>query len=106
MRSDHVVVALSVLVPRARAVLVAQHSPCETSCGNVLDSTTADQIVCDDADYGTTAGKVLQSCVTCESTSSYTVTDQSQPESDLQAMLCMFLKEPLIFSLLMNDLNS
>ncbi|KAJ3558868.1 hypothetical protein NPX13_g9628 [Xylaria arbuscula] len=88
MRYSHVVVvALSALAHRTGAVLVAQHSPCETSCGNVLDSTTTDQIVCNDADYGTSAGKVLQSCVTCESTSSYTITGQGQPESDLQAML-------------------
>ncbi|KAI0525368.1 hypothetical protein F5B22DRAFT_589600 [Xylaria bambusicola] len=102
MRRSHVVVALSALAHRACAVLVAQHSPCESSCGNVLDSTTQDQIVCNDADYGTSAGKVLQSCVTCESRSTYTVTGQNQPASDLQAMLfnmrytaaqCIFYKD-------------
>ncbi|KAI1429603.1 hypothetical protein F5Y12DRAFT_413087 [Xylaria sp. FL1777] len=86
MRSGQVIVAVSALAHKAHAVLVAQNSPCDQNCGNVF-KTTPDQIVCNDADYGTTAGKVFQSCVACESTSSYVNTDGSEPESDLQAML-------------------
>ncbi|GAP93226.1 putative lpxtg-domain-containing protein [Rosellinia necatrix] len=87
MRFGQVIIALGALARKARAVLVAHHSPCETNCGNVLDATAADQVVCDDADYGTTPGKVFQSCVTCESTSPYEITDGNQTTSDLQAML-------------------
>ncbi|KAI0913271.1 hypothetical protein F4823DRAFT_577663 [Ustulina deusta] len=87
MRSDQVIIALSALAHQAQAIIVAQNSPCEKNCGNVLNMDTVDQIVCDDADYGTTAGKVFQSCVACESTSPYAITNGNQPESDLQAML-------------------
>ncbi|TGJ80897.1 hypothetical protein E0Z10_g7858 [Xylaria hypoxylon] len=86
MRPGQVIVAFA-LAHTAQAVFVAHNSPCSVNCGNVLDSTTSDQIVCYDANYGTTAGKVFESCVTCESTSPYTTTDGNETESDLQAML-------------------
>ncbi|KAI8633273.1 hypothetical protein F5Y19DRAFT_295047 [Xylariaceae sp. FL1651] len=87
MRSSWTVVALGALAHNAQAVFVANKSPCEVNCGNVLQATTTDQIVCDDGAYGTTSGKVYQSCVTCESTSSYTTTEANSTVSDLQAML-------------------
>ncbi|KAI3321777.1 hypothetical protein HD806DRAFT_146914 [Xylariaceae sp. AK1471] len=87
MRFSRTITALGALAHNVRAVLVAQNSPCQTNCGNVLDATTADQIVCDDASYGTTSGKVFQSCVACESTSPYITTERNQTISDLQAML-------------------
>lgn len=90
MRSGHAIVAFGALAHTAQAVFFASNSPCQVNCGNV-DTTTADQIVCDDANYGTTAGKVYQSCVACESTSQYVTDDGSHTVSDLQAMLCMFL---------------
>ncbi|KAI0456797.1 hypothetical protein F5B21DRAFT_466761 [Xylaria acuta] len=87
MRSGHAIVALGALAHTAQAVFVASNSPCQTNCGNVLDATPVDQIVCDDADYGAATGKVFQSCVTCESTSQYVTDDGSHTQSDLQAML-------------------
>ncbi|KAI0834649.1 hypothetical protein F5Y06DRAFT_278536 [Hypoxylon sp. FL0890] len=70
------------------AVLVANGSPCWTQCGNVPQSTTEDQIVCDQTAYSaTSAGQVFQACVGCESTSSYTTTQGQQNVSDLQYML-------------------
>ncbi|KAI1171939.1 hypothetical protein F4777DRAFT_582400 [Nemania sp. FL0916] len=87
MRSGLAIITLAALGKEARAVLVAPNSPCQTNCGNVLTSTTDDQIVCHDADYGTTAGKVFQSCVACESTSAYVTSDGNRTESDLQAFL-------------------
>ncbi|KAI1113754.1 hypothetical protein F5Y14DRAFT_204621 [Nemania sp. NC0429] len=87
MRSRQAIITLGVVVHGARAVYVAHNSPCLASCGNVPQGTSLDQIVCDDADYGTTTGKVFQSCVACESTSSYVTTSGDRPESDLQAML-------------------
>ncbi|KAI1310181.1 hypothetical protein F5Y03DRAFT_347174 [Xylaria venustula] len=86
MRSSQAIIALSALAPGTHAVFVTPNSPCATNCGNV-PQTTVDQIVCNDADYGTTSGKVFQSCVTCESTSSYETNDGDETESDLQAML-------------------
>ncbi len=103
MRSDQVIIALSALAHQAQAIIVAQNSPCEKNCGNVLNMDTVDQIVCDDADYGTTAGKVFQSCVACESTSPYAITNGNQPESDLQAMLCMFSNGPPLLIYVANE---
>ncbi|KAI0205239.1 hypothetical protein F4808DRAFT_411013 [Astrocystis sublimbata] len=87
MLSGHAIIALSALARTTQAVFVASNSPCQTNCGNVLDATTPDQIVCKDADYGTTAGKVYQSCVACESRSQYITDDGNRTVSDLQAML-------------------
>ncbi|KAI1354922.1 hypothetical protein F5Y01DRAFT_271681 [Xylaria sp. FL0043] len=86
MRFGLTIVTLGALAHNGHAVLVAQNSPCETNCGNVF-TTTPDQIVCNDADYGTSSGKVFQSCVTCESQSTYIDPDEHEPKSDLQAML-------------------
>ncbi|KAI0408033.1 hypothetical protein F4802DRAFT_594480 [Xylaria palmicola] len=87
MRSGHRIVALGALVSGAHGILVAPNSPCQVNCGNVLDATPVDQIVCDDSDYSTATGKILQSCVACESASTYTYNDGKQSASDLQAML-------------------
>ncbi|KAF2970327.1 hypothetical protein GQX73_g3216 [Xylaria multiplex] len=87
MHSSQVVVVLSALAHPAHAIFVARDSPCSSNCGNVLDATVADQIVCEDANYATTTGKVFQSCVTCESTSPYTTINGDETQSDLQAML-------------------
>ncbi|KAI5924154.1 hypothetical protein F4810DRAFT_146760 [Camillea tinctor] len=76
------------LLRSSAALLVADGSPCGTDCGNVLDSTTSDMIVCDEGTYRlTSAGQVFQSCITCESTSSYYTTEGSRNTSDLQGML-------------------
>ncbi|KAI0490412.1 hypothetical protein F4859DRAFT_457969 [Xylaria cf. heliscus] len=87
MRSGLAIVTLGALAHTARAVFVAPNSPCQVNCGNVLDATTVDQIACSDSDYGTTAGKVYQACVSCESTSQYVTDDGNRTLSDLQAML-------------------
>ncbi|KAJ8113374.1 hypothetical protein ONZ43_g5168 [Nemania bipapillata] len=60
MRSVQAIVALGAIVRQAQAVFVAPNSPCGQNCGNVF-TTTPDQIVCDDPDYGTTSGKVFHS---------------------------------------------
>ncbi|KAI1340927.1 hypothetical protein F5Y15DRAFT_422804 [Xylariaceae sp. FL0016] len=70
------------------SLLVADNSPCATNCGNVLDATTPDMIVCDDTSYSlTSAGQVFESCITCESTSAYGTTTANKSESDLNYML-------------------
>ncbi|CCT65679.1 uncharacterized protein FFUJ_02644 [Fusarium fujikuroi IMI 58289] len=62
---------LSLLGP-AVAILVADNSPCGTVCGNVLDATTNDDVVCQEGDYTSGAGIVFQQCLTCEQSSDYT----------------------------------
>jgi hypothetical protein len=90
MRSGRTIIALGALAYEVQAVLVANNSPCAKDCGNFSDRTGDDEIVCEDGDYGTTSGKVFQSCVACESTSSYATTYGNHTVSDLQAMLCTF----------------
>ncbi|KAI1487284.1 hypothetical protein F5X96DRAFT_650667 [Biscogniauxia mediterranea] len=88
MRSLLATFVLGAFAPYAAAVIVADGSPCEIQCGNVLDSTTPDMIVCDEYDYSvTSAGKVFDACVTCESTSPYETTEGGKNVTDLQYLL-------------------
>ncbi|KAK3377794.1 centromere/microtubule binding protein cbf5-like protein [Podospora didyma] len=69
----------------ATALLVAPDSPCSTYCGNVLQSTSADEIVCDDGSYsGTAAGVVFEKCIECELNSKYV---SKNNQTDLQWLL-------------------
>ncbi|KAK6086241.1 hypothetical protein SCUP234_02454 [Seiridium cupressi] len=79
--------ALSAFYSVASAVLVTTDSPCGTKCGNVLDSTSESDLVCKDSDYSSAAGIVWQSCLTCESTSSYSTKVGKTTYTDLQSML-------------------
>lgn len=81
--------ALGVLYQSATAILVATDSPCDSKCGNVLSSTSTSDLVCKDTDYSTSSGVVWQSCLTCESTSSYYTQTDGTNYTDLQSMLCM-----------------
>lgn len=75
------------LARRAAALLTPEGSPCRTLCGNTPDSTSEDEIVCDDVAYADDdAGVLYQQCVTCEMTSNYH-TDSN--DTDVDAMLCM-----------------
>ncbi|KAI1776296.1 hypothetical protein F4818DRAFT_413609 [Hypoxylon cercidicola] len=79
---------LAALWRSSAALLVANGSPCATKCGNVLDSTTDDMIVCAESAYGTVSnGQVFEACVGCETTSSFSTTQGQQETSDLQSML-------------------
>lgn len=74
------------------AILVAQDSPCAVQCGNVLDSTSPEDLVCDAIDYSMAyQGTVFKNCIECESTSDYTISGGKPATSDLQAMLCKLL---------------
>lgn len=78
--------ALSVWLRHATALHVAKGSPCQTLCGNVLDATTKDDVVCKESDYSVSAaGSVYQQCVSCELTSDYSTASQT----DVQWLLCM-----------------
>ncbi|KAH0522346.1 hypothetical protein TsFJ059_006207 [Trichoderma semiorbis] len=67
--------AAGVVLPAAEAILVAPDSPCSTNCGNVLDSTAPDDLVCTPGQYtggyNNNAGTVFQGCVQCELNSGY-----------------------------------
>ncbi|KAH9909629.1 hypothetical protein F4778DRAFT_6817 [Xylariomycetidae sp. FL2044] len=88
LATSRLLIAVAGLLRPAAALLVAEGSPCAVKCGNVLSNTTDDMIVCEEAAYGLTSqGQVFQSCVTCESTSPYYITEGGQNSSDLQYML-------------------
>lgn len=77
------------LASSTSALLTAPGSPCSKNCGNVLSATTPDDMECfdDPSQYSlTAAGNVLQNCITCQTTSTYT----SGGQSDLRSLLCQF----------------
>ncbi|POR37044.1 Uncharacterized protein TPAR_02737 [Tolypocladium paradoxum] len=80
-KSLALVVGLS--LPAAQAILVAPGSPCSTSCGNVLDSTSPDDLVCPETSYLGATGRLFQGCVQCEMQSTY----HKNNDSDAQSML-------------------
>ncbi|KAK8062360.1 Centromere/microtubule-binding protein cbf5 [Apiospora hydei] len=72
----------------ASALRVAPGSQCSVQCGNVLDSTSDNDIVCKDADYtAVSAGQVFQKCISCESTSDYVSSTSVPQQTDLGSML-------------------
>lgn len=87
--------AAGAVLPAAEAILVAPDSPCSTNCGNVLDSTAPDDLVCTPGQYtggyNNNAGTVFQGCVQCELESGY-VTKNNY--SDNEAALCMCFISP------------
>jgi hypothetical protein len=85
MRTATVFTVLAALLQPSSAILVARGSPCEKNCGNVLDATHSDDLVCDEGQYASTsAGAVFEGCTRCEMTSNYTANGQT----DLQWMAC------------------
>ncbi|ROW02826.1 hypothetical protein VSDG_01611 [Cytospora chrysosperma] len=79
------VAASLALASSASAILVTQGSSCDTQCGNVLSATTGPDIVCDQNNYGTSAGTVFKNCMNCELDSTYYDTETN--ETDQQWML-------------------
>lgn len=79
---------VTTLLGVADAILVTDGSPCEIQCGNELEHTTKDDIVCKQDEYGSAAGGTFQRCTRCELESNYTANGQS----DLQWMLCELLR--------------
>jgi len=77
--------AAAIALPAAQAILVTPGSPCSTNCGNVLDSTSTDDIVCSEKSYVSATGQLFQGCVQCEMQSSF----HQNNKSDVQSMLCM-----------------
>lgn len=88
------------------AILVAPGSPCASKCGNVLDSTSSEDVPCDESAYSSGAGAVFKSCLDCQLRSTYFTTSdefKNKKESDLQWMICKSALRlsfcPLSFSL-------
>lgn len=73
------------LLNPALALLVTSGSDCDDQCGNVLDATTPADIVCDQDDYGSSAGVVFENCLNCELTSTHYTSNPNA--TDLQWML-------------------
>ncbi|RYP70645.1 hypothetical protein DL769_004891 [Monosporascus sp. CRB-8-3] len=92
MRFTRSTIAFGAFARYISALLVARDSPCETLCGNVLDSTTPDDIVCRESDYPlAAAGIVFQQCITCEAGSAHVYGEKVNQESDLGAMLLIHI---------------
>ncbi|TAQ86779.1 hypothetical protein B7494_g4906 [Chlorociboria aeruginascens] len=71
------------LVSTTSALQALTSSPCAAQCGNVLQSTSGDDIVCPDTAYASAAaGTVFQTCISCQLSSTYV--DPDTQESDLQ----------------------
>ncbi|KAK7432740.1 hypothetical protein QQZ08_000600 [Neonectria magnoliae] len=68
------------VVPAADAILVAPNSPCSRDCGNVLDATNPDDIVCSQNSYTSGAGQVFEGCVECEMSSDYSHDGQTDQQ--------------------------
>ncbi|KAI1856099.1 hypothetical protein JX265_011814 [Neoarthrinium moseri] len=81
------VIVLAALLRSVAAVLAPPDSPCRVKCGNQPGSTATDELVCEQSDYSSSVGVVWRACLTCESTSSYSVKIGKTTYSDLQAML-------------------
>ncbi|KAK3327350.1 hypothetical protein B0T19DRAFT_441347 [Cercophora scortea] len=76
-------VAVAGLAPLASALLVTTGSPCATYCGNEPTTGGAD-MACKATDYSlNAAGIIFETCVKCETTSTYS----NKNESDLGSLL-------------------
>ena len=88
MRTLTTLAALAGTASVANAIAASDGSPCSSSCGNVLDATTGEDIICDQAEYAEDVGEVFQDCVECQLQSGY----QKSTESDTQWALCTSLR--------------
>lgn len=73
-------VAVAALATSAVAILVTDGSTCDTQCGNVLSATTDPDVVCNQNNYGSSAGIVYKNCMNCELGSTYYDTDTNQTD--------------------------
>lgn len=77
---------LSLVLSQVSAIHVTEGSPCERLCGNVLDATTEEDVVCLEEEYASTAeGVVFQQCTSCQLTSDF---GTRRDDNDLHWLLC------------------
>jgi len=77
--------ALSLLPAPASALLAPPSSQCAVRCGNVLQSTSKEDLACGDSAFGSQPGATFQSCIECQLNSTFV---ESGGISDLQALIC------------------
>ncbi|KJZ74221.1 hypothetical protein HIM_06452 [Hirsutella minnesotensis 3608] len=75
--------AIAAALPVAQAILASPDSPCSTTCGNVLDSTSPADLVCDRGGFSGTTGQLFQGCLECEMHSGF----HDGNRSDVKSML-------------------
>ncbi len=75
-----------VAAPLAAALFVNPSSPCAKYCGNVLGSTSTDEMACTAATLATSTGVVWEQCMNCLLTSTYGSGDQT----DTHSLICMW----------------
>jgi len=73
---------ITALAPAVDGLQALVSSPCAVSCGNILGSTSGDELTCFDDSYGTTKGLVFQNCISCLVSSKYV--DPISKQTDLQ----------------------
>ncbi|OAA40289.1 hypothetical protein NOR_05850 [Metarhizium rileyi] len=84
LQSPSFSILLAALLPAAQSILVPSASPCAPKCGNVLGSTSPDDLVCNQNSFSTdSTGQLFAGCVNCERSSTY----YSGNDSDIQSML-------------------
>jgi hypothetical protein len=81
---------LTFFTSTSTALEALESSPCAVQCGNVLGSTSGDDIVCPDSSYtaANLVGSTFSSCITCQLGSNYV--DPVSNQTDLQLALCEF----------------
>ena len=82
---------LTTLTATSNALQILSSSPCSIQCGNVLGSTSGDELVCFDDNYGSSKGVVFENCMNCLLTSKYAAeaAKNVQQDSDIRWLLCM-----------------
>ncbi|EFY95098.1 hypothetical protein X797_010358 [Metarhizium robertsii] len=84
LRPPPLPILLAALVPAAQSILVPSGSPCAANCGNILDKTAPEDLVCSQGSFSSDpTGQQFAACVDCERSSTY----HSGNDSDIQSML-------------------
>lgn len=83
-----IVTAAAALAPLTTALFITAGSPCAKYCGNSLQGTAADEVVCTSDQYDmTNTGVVYKECMQCQMTSEYS----QGSETDVKSFLCELL---------------
>ncbi|KHN95767.1 uncharacterized protein MAM_06379 [Metarhizium album ARSEF 1941] len=84
------------LLPLVQSILVPSGSPCAANCGNILDKTSPEDLVCKQGSFSTDpTGQQFAGCVDCERSSAY----HSGNDSDIQSMLYELARDNVRYAL-------
>ncbi|CCC11282.1 hypothetical protein SMACR_03985 [Sordaria macrospora] len=79
-----IVTAAAALAPLTTALFITAGSPCAKYCGNSLQGTAADEVVCTSDQYDmTNTGVVYKECMQCQMTSEYSQGSETDVKSFL-----------------------